>query len=143
MPLPAPRVYVRDAGLLHTLLSLDDARALAGHPKVGASFEGFALEQLLNALGGSRNAYFWRTHAGAELDLLLFRGGKRYGFEFKMADAPGTTRSMHAAFGDLGLERLWVVYPGDAAYRLSEKIAALPVREIPAFAARFPPAASL
>lgn len=130
----APKIYVRDTGLLHTLLGLTDEDQLAGHPKVGASFEGFAVEQALAAFETS-NACFWATHAGAELDLLLMRGGKRYGFEFKHADAPGTTRSMRAAIADLGLDRLWIVYPGDEAYPLDDRISAVPVSGVPELAA--------
>ena len=130
----APKVYVRDAGLLHTLLDVEREHDLAGHPKVGASFEGFAIEQLCTAFETS-NACFWATHGGAELDLLVTRGGKRYGFECKLADAPGTTRSMRVALADLGLEHLWVVYPGDEPYRLDDRISVLPVASIPELAA--------
>ena len=131
----SPRIYVRDTGLLHTLLTLETGDELAGHPKVGASFEGFVVEQLAGAFrtGG---VYFWATHGGAELDLLVMRGGKRYGFECKLADAPGTTRSMRVALNDLELERLWVVYPGHEAYPLDDRISVLPVADIPAFAER-------
>ena len=126
----SPRIYVRDTGLLHTLLTLETAEEVAGHPKVGASFEGFAVEQLVSAFEVS-GACFWATHGGAELDLLIMRGGKCYGFECKLADAPGTTRSMRVAMNDLGLEHLWVVYPGDVAYPLSDAISVLPVANIP------------
>ena len=132
----APKVYVRDTGLLHTLLDIEQEHDLAGHPKVGASFEGFAIEQLLVAFETS-NACFWATHGGAELDLLVTQGGKRYGFECKLADAPGTTRSMRVALDDLGLEHLWVVYPGDEPYRLDDRISVLPVASIPELAASF------
>ena len=126
----APKIYLRDSGLLQTLLEVPSAEALTGHVKVGASFEGFAIEQVLSCLG-TRNAYFWGTQVGAELDLLITRGGKRYGFEVKYADAPGTTRSMHTAIADLGLEHLWVIYPGSERYRLREKITALPIGQVP------------
>ena len=129
----APRVYLRDTGLLHTLLGLSGEEAVRGHPAVGASFEGFAIEQILAAFE-TRDAYFWAAHGGAELDLLVMRGGKRYGFECKLSDAPGTTRSMRTAIRDLGLERLWIVYPGDAAYDLDERISALPAGRIFALA---------
>ena len=125
----APKVYVRDTGLLHTLLGIPTEDQLLGHPKVGASFEGFVVEQLLGALE-SRDAYYWATHAGAELDLLVLHGGKRYGFECKFADAPGTTRSIRVALEDLGLEHLWVVYPGDEGYVLDDRISVLPVAQI-------------
>ena len=126
----APKIYLRDSGLLQTLLEVPSAEALTGHIKVGASFEGFAIEQVLSCLG-TRNAYFWGTQGGAELDLLITHGGKRYGFEVKYADAPGTTRSMHTAIADLGLEHLWVIYPGTERYRLREKITALPIGHVP------------
>ena len=136
----APKIYVRDTGLLHTLLGLAQDDELAGHPKVGASFEGFVIEQLLAALP-ARDACFWATHGGAELDLLVTRGGRRYGFECKAGDAPGTTRSMRVALDDLGLEHLWIVYPGDEAYSLDDRISVLPAAGIPALAASFPAAA--
>ena len=129
----SPKVYLRDSGLLHTLLTLDTSKDVAGHPKVGASFEGFAIEQLAGAFEAG-GAYFWATHGGAELDLLALRGGRRYGFECKLADAPGTTRSMRVALDDLELSHLWVVYPGDEAYPLDERISVLPVTDIPALA---------
>ena len=129
----SPRIYVRDTGLLHTLLTLETADEVAGHPKVGASFEGFAVEQIAGVFGAG-SVYFWATHGGADLDVLVMRGGKRYGFECKLADAPGTTRSMRVALNDLGLEHLWVVYPGHEAYPLDDRISVLPVAEIPTLA---------
>jgi len=128
----AGKVYLRDSGLLHALLQMPSAADLQGHPKVGASWEGFALEQVIAAVG-SRDVYFWATHGGAELDLLVRVAGKHYGFEFKYADAPGTSRSMHVAIEDLGLEHLWVVYPGHQEYALDEKITALPIAAVPGF----------
>ena len=129
----SPKIYVRDTGLLHALLGLDTADEVDGHPKVGASFEGFAIEQLAGAFGGDR-VWFWATHGGAELDLLVAQGGKRYGFECKIADAPGTTRSMRTAIKDLELEHLWVVYPGTTPYALDDRISVLPVADIPQLA---------
>ncbi|MFH1278545.1 MAG: ATP-binding protein [Candidatus Eisenbacteria bacterium] len=125
----APKIYLRDSGLLHHLLGIESMGALRSHPRYGASWEGFALEQVL-ALAGERDAYFWSTQRGAELDLLLLRKGKRYGFEFKCADAPGMTRSVHVALEDLGLAALYVVYPGADRYRLHEKVEALPLAEL-------------
>lgn len=125
----APKVYVRDSGLLHSLLELGSTHALIGHPVVGASFEGFVIEQLVSILG-LRNAFFWATHGGAELDLLITVGGRRYGFECKMSDAPSVTRSMRVAIEDLGLERLWVVYPGNQEYALDDIVSVLPVAAI-------------
>ena len=126
----APRIYVRDSGILHSLLEVATSRTLAGHTKLGASFEGFAIEQALSCLD-TRNAYFWRSHSGAELDLMVIRGGRRYGFEFKSADAPRSTRSMRVALDDLRLEHLWVVYPGDQLYVLDERLSVFPVHRLP------------
>ena len=127
----APKVYVRDTGLLHSLLRIPSAEELAGHPKVGASFEGFVIEQVLAGVD-EQDAWFWGTHGGAELDLLLFRGGKRYGVEVKYTDAPRVTRSMRSALADLDLERLYLVYPGEERYDLDDRIEVLPVTDIPA-----------
>ncbi len=125
----APKVYLRDSGILHHLLGLESMDDLVRHPVYGPSWEGFALEQTLIAFG-ARQACFWGTQRGAELDLMLLRGGRRWGFEFKCADAPRTTKSMHTVSKDLGLDHLWVVYPGDLEYRLTEKITAVPLKKI-------------
>lgn len=125
----SPKVYLRDSGVLHQMLGMAEAMDLPRHPQYGASWEGFALEQTLIA-NGQRDAYFYATQRGAELDLLLLRRGKRWGFEFKCTDAPTTTKSMHIALDDLKLEHLWVVYPGTRRYSLTEKITALPLRDI-------------
>ena len=125
----APKVYLRDSGILHHLLGLESMDDLVRHPVYGPSWEGFALEQTLIAFG-ARQATFWGTHRGAELDLMLLRGGRRWGFEFKCTDAPRTTKSMHIVIDDLGLDHLWVVYPGDLEYRLAEKITAVPLKKI-------------
>lgn len=117
----SPKVYLRDSGILHLLLSLGDYDALAGHPAVGASWEGFALEQALR-LTGTRDAYFWSTQSGAELDLLLFKSGKRIGCEFKYSEQPTVTRSMRIAMEDLRLDQLWVICPGTVRARLDERI---------------------
>jgi len=124
----SPKVYLRDSGVLHHLLGIGQMLALQTHPRYGASWEGFALEQTLIA-HGEREAYFYGTQRGAELDLVLLRRGRRWGFEFKCTDAPKTTRSMHVALDDLKLEHLWVVYPGSLRYPLSDRISALPLRE--------------
>ena len=129
----APKIYVRDSGILHTLLQLRTLEELQGHPKVGSSWEGFALEQILGILD-AHDAYFWATHAGAELDLLLRVAGYSYGFEFKYADAPGKSRSMETAIQDLSLKHLWVVYPGRQEYVLSEKISVIPLDRTPQIA---------
>jgi len=125
----APKIYIRDSGLFHTLLQLPTLSDLQGHPKIGASWEGFALEHVVNHFQ-TRDVYFWATHAGAELDLMVTIAGKRFGFEFKYTDAPGKSRSMHIAVEDLGLEHLWVIYPGDNKYALDDKMTALPLEGI-------------
>ncbi len=125
----APKVYLRDSGLLHLFLGIGNLAALRANPGYGPSWEGFALDQTLIA-HGEREAYFWATQRGAELDLLLLRHGQRWGFEFKCTDAPGTSKSMHVAMADLGLKHLWVVYPGKARFPLAERITALPLREV-------------
>jgi predicted AAA+ superfamily ATPase len=124
----APKVYVRDTGLLHALLGVPDIDALESHPKLGASWESFAIEQLL-LQAGAREAYYWRTQAGAELDLLLFLGGKRIGVEVKYGDAPAMTKSMASAFADLRLHRLFVVHAGAARFPLGKKVEALPLQD--------------
>ncbi|MCY2995333.1 MAG: ATP-binding protein [Planctomycetota bacterium] len=128
----APKLYLRDTGLLHALLGLRSGAEARSHPRFGVSWEGFALEHVLRLLGAEREAYFWATHGGAELDLLVSRGGQRYGFEFKFADAPGTTKSMRVALADLDLERLFVVYPGERGFPLDEKIEAVPLGQLSA-----------
>ena len=125
----ASKVFLRDSGILHFLLGLEEMRELQVHPRYGASWEGFALEQTLIA-HGEREAYFYRTQRGAELDLMLLRRDRRWGFEFKCTDAPRTTKSMHVFIEDLGLERLWVIYPGDREYPLTDTITALPLKNI-------------
>lgn len=127
--LKAPKVYVRDSGLLHNLLGIRTRQDLLSHPKVGASWEGFALEQVL-ALCGTEDTYYWGTHNGAELDLLLFRNGKSYGVEFKVNDGPQMTRSLHSAVDTLKLERAWILHPGTKHYPVHEKVEALPLREL-------------
>jgi hypothetical protein len=131
----APKIYIRDSGIFNALLQLGSLADMQSHPKLGASWEGFALEQLLSALE-ARNPYFWATHAGAELDLLLTIGGRRFGFEFKYGDAPARTRSMLAALQDLYLDRLFVVYPGDQEYEIDEKISVVPIGRVPDFRKR-------
>jgi predicted AAA+ superfamily ATPase len=127
----SPKVYLRDSGVLHHLLGIKGMLELRTHPRYGASWEGFALEQVLISRG-ERDAYFYGTQRGAELDLLLLRHGRHWGFEFKCSDAPKTTKAMHIALDDLKLEHLWVVYPGALRYSLTDQITALPLREIDA-----------
>jgi hypothetical protein len=117
----SPKLFVRDSGLLHALLGITDQAVLYGHPKLGASWEGYALEQILARLPRV-DPYFWATQSGAELDLFLTLAGKRVGFEFKVQDAPTMTRSMGSACEALNLEKLFVVTPGCKGYRLSEVV---------------------
>jgi predicted AAA+ superfamily ATPase len=125
----APKIYVRDSGLLHTLLGISNQRDLEHHPKVGASWEGYAVEEILKALRPD-DAYFWATHNGAEIDLVLFRRGRRIGIECKRTDAPTLTASMRIALVDLKLDELNVVYPGEKRYSLAKKIEVVPLSEL-------------
>ncbi|HQN01244.1 MAG TPA: ATP-binding protein [Candidatus Hydrogenedentes bacterium] len=124
----APKVYVRDSGLLHALLGIGSRRDLEHHPKVGASWEGYAVEEALKALQPD-DAYYWATYNGAELDLLLFKKGRRIGVECKRADAPTLTPSMRVAMTDLKLDELYVVYPGEKRYPLADKVTVVPLAE--------------
>ena len=126
-----PKLYLRDSGLLHTLLSIRSARDLAAHPKLGASWEGFALETVARTLGKrAEELAFWATHTGAEVDLYWQERGRAWAVEFKYADAPRFTPSMATALKDLSLAHLWVMYPGNRAYPLAPKVTALPLRDL-------------
>lgn len=125
----SPKVYVRDSGLLHRLLGIDDSVSLDGHPKVGASWEGFVIEQLL-ASGERGEGWFWGTHGGAELDLLTFERGRAVGYEVKRTDRPAVTRSMRSAVDDLELDRLVVVHAGTERFPLADNIEAVPAAEL-------------
>ena len=125
----SPKLYVRDSGLLHTLLGVNSFAALEGHPKLGASWEGFVVEEVVR-LAGAENTFFWATQAGAELDLLAIVGGKKIGIVVKYADAPGITKSMRIACEDLKLDRLFVVHPGLDSYILDDKTSAIPMQEL-------------
>ena len=127
--LKAPKIYVRDSGLLHRLLGITDRDSLLSHPKLGASWEGFALEQILAACG-AEDTYYWATHNGAELDLVLFRRGKAWGVEFKVGDGPTMTKSLQIALGDLKLERAWIVHAGTKTYPVNERVDALPLHKL-------------
>ena len=127
----SPRVYLRDSGLLHALLNLPSQRDMEGHPKVGASWEGFAIEQVIRLVDAApEECYFWATHAGAELDLLVLQGGQRLGFEVKLTTAPRLTRSMHIAREDLRLHRLDVVHAGPRSFEMAEGIRALAIGDL-------------
>ncbi|MEK7703373.1 MAG: ATP-binding protein [Myxococcota bacterium] len=122
----SPKIYVRDSGLLHHLLAIDSPKALLTHPKVGASWEGFVIEQLL-ASEPHDEAFFWATHQGAEIDLVLRRGTELLGIECKRADAPRLTPSIRIALQDLGIRRVAVLYPGSKRYTLGERVEAVPL----------------
>ncbi|MCC7262707.1 MAG: ATP-binding protein [Candidatus Latescibacteria bacterium] len=125
----APKIYIRDTGLLHQLLGLRSPKDLLLHPKCGASWEGYAIEETLKVFQPDE-AYFWATHNGAELDLLLIKGGKRIGVECKRVDAPRLTPSMRVALQDLELDRLLVIYPGEQRFPLAERTEAVPLTEV-------------
>ncbi len=127
----SPKVYVTDTGLLHTLLGIRTHLELEGHPKVGASWEEFALHQLTQHLDVRPEAcFFWGTHNGAELDLLVLDRGERHGFEFKRTEAPTLTRSMRSAMDVLNLDRLDVIHAGDRAWPMAERIRAVPLARL-------------
>jgi predicted AAA+ superfamily ATPase len=125
----SPKIYLRDSGILHALINLEREATLLSHPRVGASWEGFALEQVLAALRPA-DAYFWATHAGAELDLLFFQGGRRFGIEFKFSEAPRPSRSMHIALDDLDLAHLWIVAPVHEPFVVHERMTVWPLQAV-------------
>jgi predicted AAA+ superfamily ATPase len=122
----SPKVYVRDSGLLHQLLGIRTEKDLLSHPKCGASWEGFAVEETLRLIEPDE-AYFWATHKGAELDLLLFKNGRRIGVEMKRQDAPRLTSSMRSALADLKLDWLTVLYPGSREFDLADRVRVVPL----------------
>ncbi len=126
----APKIYIRDSGILHALLSLPNSE-VQNHVKVGASWEGFVIEQILQKMN-TRDYYYWRTHTGIELDLLVFKNGKRHGFEIKYSDKPQVTRSMRQSISDLKLDVLHLIYQGKHHLDLEEKIKLLPVNQLTA-----------
>ncbi len=127
----SPKLYIRDSGIFHALQSIETLQALRSHPKLGASWEGFALEETVAQLNKRENeVYFYGSHAGLELDLFWFEKGKPTGAEFKYLDAPRLTKSMHQSIDDLQLAHLYVLYPGGQRYALAENITVLPLKEI-------------
>ncbi len=127
----SPKVFLKDVGLLHALLDIPDLDALEGHPKVGASWEGFAMQQVIRRLGARpHECCFWATHQGAELDLLVVRGRRRLGFEFKRTATPARSRSTMIAMADLHLDSLDVIWPGEGTWPLGERIRALGVVDL-------------
>lgn len=132
----SPKVYVRDSGLLHSLLGIESEKSLTSHPKLGASWEGFAVEQIL-AQEPHDEAAFWGTHQGAEIDLILRRGDRLLGVECKRTDSPRVTPSIRIALDDLGLERVAIVHPGSRRYPLDDRVEAVPLAAISAPGALF------
>ena len=127
----APKVYVRDAGILHGLLDIRDQRDLERHPKVGASWEGFMLRQVVQQLGAAPDeCFFWATHSGPELDLLWVRGRRRWGFEFKRTSSPRLTRSLRASLEDLDLQRAFVIHAGEKTFPLHRKVTAVAANRV-------------
>lgn len=127
----SPKVYLADSGLLHTFLSVRTREELLQQPRVGASWEGFGIEQVISHLGARPDeCHFWATHTGAELDLLVVRGNRRLGFELKRTEGPGITPSMRSALSDLRLERLDVIHAGADTYPLGERIRAVALRRL-------------
>lgn len=127
----APKIYFRDSGIFNTLIGINDGQQLYNSSKLGAFWEGFALEEIICALNvDSEDCYFWATHADAELDLMIFKNGKRLGFEFKYMDAPKLTKSMHIAIEDLKLDHLFIIYPGDQIFQRDEKISVFGLESI-------------
>jgi hypothetical protein len=119
----APKIYFRDSGLLHTLLGIETIEQLYLHPKLGISWEGFAIEEVIRALGvDNEDCYFWSTQSGAELDLLVIANGKKVGFEFKFTDSPKITKSMNMAIRDLKLDKLTVITPHEVEFPLADNV---------------------
>jgi predicted AAA+ superfamily ATPase len=126
-----PKLYMRDSGILHSLLGIEEEKTLLSHAKVGSSWEGFALESVCRSIGKTdEQVYFWGTHAGAEVDLFWQHYSKNWACEFKYADAPKMTKSIKSAIDSLNLEKLWVVYPGTSVYKLEKNVTAVPLRDI-------------
>jgi len=123
----SPKIYIRDSGIFHTLQSIDTLSQLQAHNKIGASWEGFAIESVIGKIGKkNHDIFFWSTHAGAEVDLFWQQHGKNFGAEFKYSDAPKTTKSMRIVLKDLELEHLYIVYPGKETYKLDINITVVP-----------------
>ncbi|MEW5988062.1 MAG: DUF4143 domain-containing protein [Chloroflexota bacterium] len=137
----SPKIYFRDSGLLHYLLGIRSEVELLTHPRLGASWEGYAIEEVLKAIR-PEEAFFWATHNGAELDLLLLKDGRRLGIECKRVDAPRLTPSMRIALDDLKLDQLVVIYPGERPYPLAERVTAVPLSSFLTETARYLPESS-
>ena len=128
----SPKIYFCDTGLLHSLLDLSDFHAITGHPQVGASWEGFAMEQIVRMIKPSQ-LYYWATYSGAELDVFIIVNGRRYGIEFKFSEAPDKTKSMAIAIESLKLNKLLIVYPGEESWPVNKKITVCPIDRVEEF----------
>ena len=127
----SPKLYFRDTGVLHSLLSVQTRAEIEAHPRVGASWEGFVLEVICRNLSNAGiQPYFWATHSGAEVDLFWQAKGKNFAVEVKYSDAPKFTPSMESALNDLTLDKMWVIYPGSQTYKIHEKITVLPIGQL-------------
>jgi len=126
----SPKIYIRDSGLLHLLLEIDSERNLSMHPKIGASWEGYVIEQVIDAFKPD-SSWFWATHQGAEIDLVMQKSGKFYGVECKRNDAPRLTKSMRIASENLSLDSISVIYPGEKTYPLARRIQVVPLAKVP------------
>jgi predicted AAA+ superfamily ATPase len=127
----SPKIYIADSGLVHTLLNINKMDDLESHPKLGATWEGFIIDQIIRTIAARREeCYFWATHAGAELDLLIVRGNDRYGFEIKRTTTPKISPSMRTALSDLNLKSIDVIHAGDHTFQLSNKIRAIALTKI-------------
>ena len=125
----APKVYIHDTGVLNSLLGIKTEAEILRHPSCGASWEGYVIEEVIHSVEPD-DVYYWATHNGAEIDLVLFKGGRMYGVEVKRADAPTLTPSMRIALEDLKLERIAVIYPGEKRYELHKKVFVIPFDRI-------------
>jgi predicted AAA+ superfamily ATPase len=125
----SPKIFLRDSGLLHSLLDIPTWHSLLGHPKIGASWEGFLIEQVLQVFQPFQ-AYFWATHSGSEIDLVFSNQGNKFGVEVKFSEAPKITKSMQTALTDLALDHLWIVYPGKESYPVADSISVCSVLDI-------------
>jgi len=125
----SPKIYIHDSGLLHQLLGIKNERELLTHPKIGASWEGYVIEEIITLIQPDE-VWFWATHQGAEIDLVIQKDGKTLGVECKRTDVPRLTPSIRSALNDLNLDKVWVIYPGDKQFTLSEKVEAFPVTKL-------------
>ncbi len=125
----SPKIYIHDSGLLHQLLGIKDQRDLLTHPKIGASWEGYVIEEVLSIVQPD-DAWFWATHQGAEIDLVMQKNGQMIGVECKRTDAPRVTASIRTVLNDLNLDKVWLIYPGDKQFILTDKVEALPLKKL-------------